>query len=109
MRIWAAPKDGTPKRNETVIILSRVMEKCTDYLISCLHKLFLDKPYLTEYKNISIWSDGAPNMKGTRMAGTVGYNISEQYKFLSVRLSNLAPHHSKTELDGVFGTLKKKP
>lgn len=103
MLIWHSGPNGPVKEIHT--ILSRCMEKGTEYVVAIMDDLFVRRPDYKRFRKLVLWADGAPNLKGSRLMGSIGYGLLDRQGFWAVSFKHSAPKHSKTELDGHFGCL----
>ena len=101
MHIWSATI------NEMHTVVSRVMEKGSEYPVAILVYIFSSRPDLASYKNIIIWADGGSNLKSCGLIGSVGYNLLDKFGWHSVRFEYGCPKHFKSLVDGHFGTLSR--
>ena len=95
-------KPDTSLSKTAITFLSEDTRHTGQFTLHCIHSLFQNALF-EGTKNISFWSDGGPHFKCREVVGNLLEGSVCKERAISCTINFFAPHHGKSEVDGVFG------
>ena len=66
---------GMPPQGQWYLLMTRVMEKTSEFTIALLRRIIELLPPCAERKNISYWSDVGPHFRTYKVLGSIGLDL----------------------------------
>ena len=96
------PRPDSSLMKTAVTFLSEDTRHTGQFTLHCIQSL-LQNSIFEGTKHISFWSDGGPHFKCREVVGSLLEGSVCPERTISCAVNFFAPHHGKSEVDGVFG------